>query len=321
MSSNRGRRSERQLPFNASVPGYDPYQGDFVNPLLNNSWHPGMMQQHPSRTQRNTPRMYSAPPAQAVAQPSPRVQPVSISVESDPEPTPAQLFALFRDLQDEISELKGENMSLKQVINIQAAKLSRLELRTDELDQYGRRENVCFTNLKVDTDHPCDRQVIELCNELGVEVAMEDLVTAHPLPAKRGKPQRCIARFHNRSKAHEVLAARKNSKNIAPAKKAQLAAKADRGFAIQPNITPDRAKLLGQLKEASEKCGWHAHWVDFKNCNLMLKLSPDGRPVPIRCTHDILKHSGEQYTTNDMIFCSNEVFRVFDVSFGENAGN
>ena len=132
-----------------------------------------------------------------------------MSVPDETDPTPAQLLEMLRGLQDDLCELKGENMSLKQVVNIQAAKISRLELKIDELDQYGRRDNVCFTNLKVDAQHPCEAQVVELCNQLGVEVTPTDIVAAHPLPAKRGKPQRCIARFHDRRKAHEVLAARK----------------------------------------------------------------------------------------------------------------
>ena len=221
---------------------------------------------------------------------------------------------MLRSLQDEISEVRGENIVLKQTLNVQAHHIAELRQKCDDLDQYGRRENVCLTNLKVDEQHPCEQQVIELCNELGVTVEPSDVVAAHPLPSKRGRGNRFIVRFHDRKKAQEVFAARKRTKDIDPAKKAALAANADRGFAIQPNITPARAQLLAQLKDACSRCSWEACWVDYRNCNIMLKMAANCRPIVIRNTHDILKHSGEQFVTNDFILCSGKPFDVFDVS-------
>ncbi len=227
-----------------------------------------------------------------------------------------QLLEMVKGLQDDIMEIRGENMSLKQVINTQQGRISQLESQVYELNQYGRRENICFTNLKVDDGHPCEQQVINLCHEIGVEVKSEDLVAAHPLPTKggQGRQRRCIARFHDREKALEVFAARKNTKNIDPTKKSDLTVQSEKGIAIQPNITPARARLLAQLREAVGKCGWDSCWVDYRNGTILLKTEASKRPIPIKCTFDILKLSHDKFEPRAYHLCHPDIFDVFNVS-------
>ena len=315
--SHRGRQSLGHVPFAANTAGYDPYQVDFMDPRRLPAT------QHPLQFQNNSPRVrrMSLQASQHVAQrPSPgRTAAAGVPLPSsggagDTEVTNTQLLQMIRDLQDDLIEVRGENMALKQTLNIQAHHISELSQKCDEMDQYGRRENVCFTNLKVTEERPCTQQVVELCHELGVEVTTSDLVDAHPLPSKRGKGNRCIARFRDRKKAQEVFAARKRTKEITPAKKADLAEQPNRGFAIQPNLTRKRAQLLGQLKDACQRCSWEACWADYKTGNLYLKMVPNTRPVPITNTHDILKYSGSNFTTQDFILCANEPFEVFNIS-------
>ncbi len=72
-------------------------------------------------------------------------------------------------------------------------------------------------------------------------------------------------------------------------KKTALAANPDRGFAIQPNITQRRARLLGQVTDAKVKFGLTGCWVDPKNGNILLRKSPNARPFVITNTFDIFK--------------------------------
>ena len=142
-----------------------------------------------------------------------------------------------------------------------------------------------------------------MCNELGVEVNPDDLVASHTLPARKGKAVRVIARFKERKMAQEVFAKRKGTKNIGANKKKGLAAKADKGFAIQPNITPRRAKLLAQVKDTVQTMQWNAVWVDYRNGNIMLKQSPSSRPVPIHSTRDLKQLVGPNFDPLDYYFC------------------
>ncbi|KAL5254403.1 hypothetical protein ACHWQZ_G002017 [Mnemiopsis leidyi] len=167
----------------------------------------------------------------------------------------ARVNRLSKDLKflcDENTQLKGEIILIKSALNSQTKKISELEIELDDLQQYGRRENVCFSNLKID-DKPVIDQVISLCEEINVTVTKNDLVDVHPLPSTRGHAKRIIARFKDRKLGQQVMGARKSAKNIGANKKKQLAADPSRGFGIQPNITSKRAMLLKQAKAAVEK--------------------------------------------------------------------
>ncbi len=297
---------------NGNRPGFDPIYNEFVNP--NRNWR----QPHPaagfqSSWQGNVaghqlyhdPRNTSAgPPPHPTTPVFQQTQSESVSVDNQ------SLLGMINELRNAWLELRGENILLKQTVNAQAHQIARLDKELDELNQYGRRENVCFTNLLVDESHTAETQVINLCHELGVEVTPDDLVASHPLPARKGKAVRVIARFKERSMAQKVFANRKQTKNIDSTKKGGLAARADKGFAVQPNITPRRAKLLAQVKDAAQQMNWNSVWVDYRTGNIMLKQSSSCRPVQIHSTLDLRKLIGPNFTPYDYYFCVRDTSEV-----------
>ena len=223
------------------------------------------------------------------------------------------LQSAVNNLSDEIAELRGENVTLKAAINAHQDKIISLEQELDDLQQYGRRENVCFSNLKYSDQLPAVGQVIELCEQINVTVSEADFVDVHPLPSKNGHAKRVIARFKDRKLAQKVMSARKASKNISPNKKQLLAADASRGFGIQPNITPKRAALLSQAKKAVEQGSLNGSWIDIKTGAVLVRLRHGDRPRVIRKTSDILKLV-PSFQPNDYFFCvrGSDKFEVFD---------
>ena len=217
-----------------------------------------------------------------------------------------EMFGMICAMKDEIANLVEDNAALKFSVNTLQFRNAKLSAELDALDQYSRRENVCFSNIKVDGSNSCEDQVVNLCSELGVDITTEELVAAHPLPGKKGSSQpksnRTIARFKNRSTAQKVLANRKQSKVIDPAKKKTIFADARKGIAIQPNITPKRAALLAQVKDAVEKCNLDSCWVDPKNCNIMIRVNKSGRPVPIFNTVDLLSVVSD-FSPKEFLLC------------------
>ncbi|NRB81951.1 MAG: hypothetical protein HRU38_25390 [Saccharospirillaceae bacterium] len=201
--------------------------------------------------------------------------------------------------QKEICILKKDNADigteidyLHAIINKQATQIANLDREIDDINQYGRRENVVFTNLKVDRNN-CKDQVIELCQELGVDVDTQDIVDAHPLPIKKGKPSRVIVRFHERSNAKKVFLKRKESKNIDPGKKSKLAINSARGFAIQPNLTAKRAKLFAQVQQFNDVYKCAGTWVDFNTGKIYLKIRDGERGHHISDTGCLLDIKSE----------------------------
>ena len=223
---------------------------------------------------------------------------------------------------DENAELKGDMILMKTELNAQRAKIVDLEQEVDDLQQYGRRENVCFSNLKFSDTQPVMKQVINLCEEIDVTVTEEDFVDVHPLPSKRGHAKRVVARFKDRKLGQKVMGARKSAKNIAPDKKKELAADPTRGFGIQPNITSKRAVLLKQAKAAVEKARLNGTWIDIKTGAVLIRTKPGERPRVIRNSNDILKIVPNLQIT-EFVFCvdDSKKFDVFDTSFYGNDCN
>ncbi len=232
--------------------------------------------------------------------------------------TISDLHDMIVENRDEIVELRGENLCLKQTINQQARIIAELDRQLDDLSQYGRRENVVFSNIQYDdSTKTVQSQISELCNELGVAVQPEDYVDAHPLPSKKGKgkgnPMRVIARFKSRKLAQDILANRKHSKNIDKIKKSALAADPTKGFSIQPNLSRRRAQLHGQVKDVKEAFNLNSVWVDPRTGTIMLRKQAGAKPYPIRTTLDIVQMVPD-FRPRDWIFCCPNIFDVFDCS-------
>ncbi len=302
---------------------YDPRAVDFVQPRLNGPTPvqrygppaPGVPPQYgnPQLNTSQTQSGYQGPPAvshqtHGESSASGRQGPISVQ----------DLFGMICELRDDIVELKGENLVLKQTVNVQMDKIAALQRELDELAQYGRRENVVFSNLKFDdTTNLVNKQVIELCNDLGVTVEETDFVDVNPLPASKGRAKRVIARFRDRKLAQKVMGACKHSKQIAPDRKKVLASDPSKGFGIQPNITPRRAALLGQAKAAVDFANFNSVWVDTKNGSILIRKDQGSRPFAIRSTADIC-NLVPNFVPNDYIFCVREKFDVFNVSVCSN---
>ena len=180
------------------------------------------------------------------------------------------LARMNEDLKKDNADLRSELAQVKAVVNRQAAYLAELDSELDSLCQYGRRENVVFSNLAIPDDKDVKPQVIKLCKELDVEISVEDIVDAHPLPSKTG-PKKVIARFHQRDTAKKIFSSRRKSKLIPDDRKSELAANAEKGFGIQSNLTPKRSKLYSQVAEFSKQRGFFS-WIDYKTGNILLRV-------------------------------------------------
>ncbi len=134
-----------------------------------------------------------------------------------------------------------------------------------------------------------------------------DMVACHALPTCKGRGVlRVICRLKYCNLAHKISQNRKNTKSIGSTKKPELAARPNKGFAIQPNLTPTRAKLLAQVNDVAKTKNWHAAWVDCRNGTIMLKLQKSGRPIAIRTTNDLKFHAGRDFNFNDYYFCARD---------------
>ena len=221
--------------------------------------------------------------------------------------TVSDLIERVTAVTDENVTLRADVELLKSVINRQAATIATLDMEIDNIGQYGRRENIVFTNLQVKPDQSPDKQVIELCKEIGVDVDVSDLVACHTLPSRQGDNKRVIARFHDREKARKIFGNRKKSKGIKGELKNKLAANKEKGFGISPNLTVKRSKFFAQVQDFC-KCRDHEGcWADPNTGKILLKVKGATRGRVIKNTSD-LTELDNMFEPDEWFFCSKPYF-------------
>ena len=145
------------------------------------------------------------------------------------------------DNNEEMMKLKAENIKLKQAISLNV-------FNVDELEQYGRRENLRIHGIPESLKKNDDGEdiVLNLAEELNIELESRDLQRAHRLGKKKkradAKPRQIIVRFLSYKKRNEFLKAKSHLKNN------------DRypDAFITEDITPLRSKLLYYIKNECE---------------------------------------------------------------------
>ena len=152
-----------------------------------------------------------------------------------------ELKAKLNDNNEEMLNLKAENIKLKQALSLNV-------FNVDALEQYGRRENLRIHGSPESKEKQDDGEniVFELAKELKIDLKSSDIQRAHRLGKKKktadAKPRQVIVRFLSYKKRNEFLKAKsrlRDSKYFPDA-------------FITEDITPLRSKLLHYVKN---KCG------------------------------------------------------------------
>ena len=177
-----------------------------------------------------------------------------------------QIYKTVNFLKDEIKYLKSElecsnlnlaivkteNAKLKQALNLTNFKL-------DNLEQYGRRENLRIYNIPESDSNRDDgeSQMINVAKALNVRLDQNDIQRAHRLGKKKrnaNKPRPIIIRFQSHKKRNEIL-------------RAKSALKANDAFKetfISEDLTPLRAKLLHYVKQECDNKFVQCHTISGK---------------------------------------------------------
>jgi hypothetical protein len=88
-----------------------------------------------------------------------------------------------------------------------------LELRLDELEQYGRRDCLEITGIPTAVNKNPMKLVQELSEVIGVYLAESDISIAHRLPSTRKVKDRLTIKFNRRIKKQEIYTSRKKLKS------------------------------------------------------------------------------------------------------------
>ena len=144
--------------------------------------------------------------------PAPKTSDLIINLEK-------KLISRFDGVDKEILNLKDviiknlqiENQRLRTRVNVLENKVLSLEISSNHLEQYGRRNNLEISGIADDvSDENLECKVIEVLKEIQVDVATSDIEACHRIGKSKNSSKKTIVRFVNRKHAKKALLNRKN---------------------------------------------------------------------------------------------------------------
>ena len=131
----------------------------------------------------------------------------------------------------------------------------RHDIEIDELQQYMRRDCLEITGSSLQPDQNTNEYVIELASSIGVDLAKDDISTAHRLPETKKVKDRLIVKFTRRDKREEMYKKRSNLKD-----RRQHGDRSQR-IHINESLTAYRKRLFGKINQFKKDHKYKYLWT------------------------------------------------------------
>ena len=175
---------------------------------------------------------------------------------------------------EDLVAVRAEVDYLKTKIDTLENSLIAASIRSDDIDQYSRRDNLKIAGLIVEKNVSYADAIIEFGSQLGVHIVHTDISIAHKLPTKSKLSSRLV-RFNRRSVRNDLYLARKKIKDTLNYK-----------LYINEDLTHRRSNLLHSLKrDELTKSAWS--YNGFICCTLK---DNDDVILTIKSPYDLIKH-------------------------------
>ena len=166
---------------------------------------------------------------------------------------------------EEISNLKSQAAALK----TQEIKDS---IKVDELEQYGRRQNLEIVEVPEKEDENTNAIVLEVAKMLDVDIMSSHISTSHRLPKKKASSRNnsgsspIIVRFTSRDIRNQIYANRKKARFV---DLKNFSVSDTKNIFVNENLTPTRKQLFWKTKQEVKNNSWKYIWTH--NGNVFVK--------------------------------------------------
>ena len=184
---------------------------------------------------------------------------------------------------EEISNLKSQAAALK----TQEIKDS---IKVDELEQYGRRQNLEIVGVPEKEDENTNAIVLEVAKMLDVDIMSSHISTSHRLPKKKVSSRNnsgsspIIARFTSRDIRNQIYANRKKAKARFVDLK-NFSVSDTKNIFVNENLTPTRKQLFWKTKQEVKNNSWKYIWTH--NGNVFVKKDDNASITAIKNELDL----------------------------------
>lgn len=167
---------------------------------------------------------------------------------------------LMEQLNSQFKQLKKENEEMKSKYLAVNTKVSELQDRLRNLEQYTRVNNIEVNGLPV-TKEECVKDLVrDLGAAIGVEVQANDVSTAHRVPSfNRDRDQALIIQFTSRARREEWISKYRAKKPALTAQQVNQRFPSQRVY-INDHLSPENKQLLSRLKKKCREVGYTFAW-------------------------------------------------------------
>ena len=183
---------------------------------------------------------------------------------------------------------------LKKEVDYIICKQNVAEAQLDDLEQYGRRENLEIHGVPLKRDENTNEIVKSVVSSLNVRLDDHQISTSHRLASSYKKIQRSqateqpppiIVRFANRDKRNEIYKKRKLLK--LNCKTELMSHNSSPNITIQENLTPLRKSIYKAAKQAKAALNYKFAWTS--QGKIFLRQDTDTKVFKISSFHDLAK--------------------------------
>ena len=196
----------------------------------------------------------------------------------------AKLIKCNKNLEKDYQKLRDE---VEMLHDVQTDQFEHL----DNLEQYGRRENLEFEGVPQVQNEDTTEVVIKIADKLNINLNENDISIAHRLPTKRpGKSNNSstnlptpaiIARFANRRIRNLIYSKRSAARKIPTT---EFPVPGITRLFINENLTSYRKKLPWQTKQKMKENNYKYIWT--KNGRIFIRKDDESNPIEIRRERD-----------------------------------
>ena len=182
---------------------------------------------------------------------------------------------------EEISNLKSQAAALK----TQEIKDS---IKVDELEQYGRRQNLEIVGVPEKEDENTNAIVLEVAKMLDVDIMSSHISTSHRLPKKKASSRNnsgsspIIVRFTSRDIRNQLYANRKKARFV---DLKNFSVSDTKNIFVNENLTPTRKQLFWKTKQEVKNNSWKYIWTH--NGNVFVKKDDNASITAIKNELDL----------------------------------
>jgi hypothetical protein len=180
--------------------------------------------------------------------------------------------------QQAIENLSSENRVLKKSV-------AELQVRLDDLEQYGRRNTVEVHGLPEEEGENCIKKIIDVGTALNVKIDASNIDACHRLRRAADRTSSgIIVRFVNRSVADQLMDARR-TKRLSTR---HLGLPTDQPIYVNQSLSPARRILFARTRAAFRENKLKAAWVD-RSGRIKVRKDDGGSVIVIASEEDLRK--------------------------------